>query len=92
MAESMTSLEHCDITMQGFTPHTSFAMQNIADKGTILNSCCLLLLAVSLPKRECTAANRYFPSCNNQLCTTIKPSTDHKVCTHCGIDLLVIHN
>ena len=34
-----------------------FAMLKTADKGTILNDCYLLLLAVFLPKRTHTAAN-----------------------------------
>lgn len=73
-----------------FTPRTSFAMQKAVDKGTILDGCCLLLLDVFLPKKKCTATNYYCPSYNKRICRSIKSSTDHSTCVHCGITQLMI--
>ena len=82
-----TFLERRDILIptthyNGFTPRTSFAMQKTADKGTILNGCCLFLLAIFLPKRKLTAANHYRSSYNNQLWRSTKSSTDHITYAH----------
>lgn len=91
-----TSLERRDILMptthhHGLTPCTSFGMQNTANKGTILNSCCMLFLTVFLPKLKSITTKLYCPSHNNKLWRSITSSIDQSTYTPNGIIKLVIH-